>query len=71
VPKVIGEVKHVVGPDRSTVGVGEADVLAPRAQEFPVPIKHDDRVSAARKNVDIVLAVDADGSAVAIGVAGW
>jgi len=34
-PKVVGEVEHVVGADRGAVGIGEADILAPGAQEFP------------------------------------
>jgi hypothetical protein len=39
-------------------------------ERFSVPIKDDHRMTAARENVDVVLAVDADGSAVAIGIAG-
>jgi hypothetical protein len=44
------------------VGVGKANILAPRAQKFSVPIKNNDGMNAARENVNIILTIDADGS---------
>jgi hypothetical protein len=53
------------------VGIGKADILAPGAQEFSVRIIDDDRMSAARENVDIIPTVNADGSGIAVRVARW
>ena len=69
--QVVGEVEHVVGTHRGAGGIGEADIFAPGAQEFSVPIIDDDGMSAARENVDIILTVDTDGSGVAVRIAGW
>ena len=69
--KIVGEIEHVVGTHRGAVGIGKADILAPGAQEFSVPIIDDDGMSAARENVDIILTVDTDGSGVAVRIAGW
>ena len=55
VSKIVGEIEHVVGAHRSAVGIGKADILAPGAQEFSVPIIDDDGMSAARENVDIIM----------------
>src|SRR5262249_61545243 len=71
VSKIVGEIEHVVGAHRGAVGIGKADILAPGAQEFSVPIIDDDGMSAARENVDIILTVDTNGSGVAVRVAGW
>src|SRR5258705_9047686 len=69
VSKIVGEIEHVVGANCGAVGIGKADILAPGAQEFSVPIIDDDGMSAARENVDIILTVDADGSGVAVRIA--
>ena len=70
VSKIVGEVEHVVGAYCSAVGIGEADILAPGPQEFSIPIIDDDGMSAARENVDIIFTIDADGSSIAVRVAG-
>src|SRR4029077_1411446 len=70
VSKVVGEVEHVIGACCSAVGIGEADVLAPGPQKFSIAIKDDDGMSAARENVDITLTINADGSSIAVRVAG-
>jgi hypothetical protein len=49
VSKIIGEIEHVVGAYRNPVGVGKANILAPRAQKFSVPIKNNDGMNAARE----------------------
>jgi hypothetical protein len=64
------EVEHVVRAYRGAVGIDEADILAPGAQEFSVPIIDDDGMGAAREDVDIILTIDADGSSIAVRVAG-
>jgi hypothetical protein len=69
VSKIVGEIEHVVGAHRGAVGIGKADILAPGAQEFSVPIIDDDGMSAARVNVDIILTVDTDGGGVAVRIA--
>ena len=51
VSKVVGEVEHVVGTHRGAVGIGEADIFAPGAQEFSVPIIDDDGMGATREDV--------------------
>ena len=56
VSKIVGEIEHVVGAHRGAVGIGKANILAPGAQEFSVPIIDDDGMSAARENVDITTA---------------
>ena len=58
----------VVGADGDAVRRGE-DVFAPRAQEFSVAVEDDDGVSAAVEDVDVVAAVDGDGSGLSIGPA--
>ena len=70
VAKIVGEIEHVVGTNRGAVGIGKADILAPGAQEFSVPIIDDDGMSAAREDLDVILTVDADGSGVTVGVTG-
>ena len=47
VAKIVGEIERVVGTHRGAVGIGKADILAPGAQEFSVPIIDDDGMSAA------------------------
>jgi hypothetical protein len=37
------------------------DALAPGAQEIAVPVKHDHRVFAAVKGIDMVVVIDGDG----------
>src|SRR5581483_3237073 len=63
---VVGEVEHVVGTDRGAMRVGEADVLAPRAQKLALAIEYDDRIGAAREHVHVVFAVDAHRCAVLV-----
>lgn len=67
VAEVIGEVEQIAGPDAGPKGIGNADVLSPRAKKFPVPIEHDDRVSAPGEHVHIVLAVDAHSGGITLG----
>ena len=70
VSKVVGEVEHVIGTCCSAVRIGEVDILAPGPPKFSIAIKDDDGMSAARENVDIILAINADGSSIAVRVAG-
>src|SRR6185295_14076047 len=57
---VIGQVEHIVLVDVETVRALEY-ALTPGAQEVAVAIEHDDRVLAAIEDVDLILAVNADG----------
>src|SRR5262245_30648916 len=57
---VIGQVEYIVLVDVETVRTLEY-ALAPRAQEIAVAVEHDDGVLAAIEDIDLILAVDADG----------
>ena len=57
---VVGQVDRVVRPHVDAVRALE-DALAPRAQHVAVLVEDDDRMVAAVKRVDLVLAIDADG----------
>jgi len=68
-PKVVGEVEHVVGATAAPWELVKP-ISSPQERRIFRSDQDDDWMTAARENVDIVLAVDADGSAVAIGIAG-